>query len=122
MALEPIAVADEVDTSFERPGGGGDHRQRPPRCDATDAHGRQRDQDSDNHNRADDELHDRSFLAENEFHAGRPWRGARSGRTRLARAVAMQRGPSEWRSLIPRRLGGEHQTARTKKRRYDWRR
>src|SRR3954454_17910112 len=98
MVLEPIAVADEVDTSFERPGGGGDHCQRPPRCDATDAHSRQGDQDSDNHDCADEELHDRSFLAEYEFHAGRPWRGARSSRTRLARAVAMRRGPSEWRS------------------------
>src|SRR5215208_4176301 len=44
--------------------------------------------------------------AENEFHAVRPWRGAGSARTRLARAVATQRGPTEWRSLTRRLLRG----------------
>ena len=58
-----------------------------PRRDATDAHDRQGDEDSNNRDRADDELHDWSF-----FWAGRdpraitPLRGARSGRARLVQS------------------------------------
>ena len=69
LALKLLAVPDEGHTGFERPGRSRDHRHRPPRRDPTDAHGRQGDEDSNNRDRADDELHIRSFLGQDGAHA-----------------------------------------------------
>src|SRR5215203_1428976 len=70
MVLEPVAIADEVDTGFERPGRGRDPRHRPPRRETTDAHDRHGDEESDDRDRAENELHDRSFLRRKRVPSG----------------------------------------------------